>query len=1635
MSEEIPWVPYQGLPLPGIGESTELEYGLYARERLGVDTMPDAVADRFDEWKRRLVDLSGRNRLIFHRETQSSLRFDDIPFQEFSAALLMGQPITRLEGLTEDALQPSDGSRPSPRMYSTGSSLGMQLGFTPDALRKRLLSLYRRARESLLEQGIHTLYVVLAFLEWYESPDSDQVIQSPLTFVPVELERLQGGAFALKPTGDAPESNVALIEKLKHDHALTLPEWTCPDEEAPDLFGYLAAVSEAMAGFARSSVVQRAVLDTFSFAKLVMYRDLEENRARALQNPLVRGVCGELPHASVVDVPSGGALDDRLSYSDCFHVLDADTSQREAIAAAGGGESFVLVGPPGTGKSQTIANIIADSIANRKRVLFVSEKAAALEVVYRRLCECKLGQFCLDLHSAVGNKREVLDQLQSSLDFGGSAGSQVYDYTRLEEQRRRLNAYARDLHKPFGTLRWTPFQVYAELTHRAQVPDVHIPLVGVPDVARIEPTLLMKMEEAIGELERLAGVLRKGKAHPWWGFRFSQVHETDRPRLRDALAELRRLCVEAERLCSKFDEGWAFTGAPTLAGLEQRAAVCESLQQIGEAHIVPAWLTCGQLDEHMQALAEGQAMSAQLLDARKELLSRYAESIFAVDAESMAERFATYARSFFRRHFASGPDKRALREQLMDPGARPSFAQLAEDVGHLRRHADAEAWFEQASVSYSQLFGPHYVGPETDWDSLSDLLGGVRRLNELAATSASLSQFNETVADVGCRSTDSLGALLQELSTNRTELRKLTEYFLIDCFGAVAPDAVVDMTFEEIASWVSRRLDQFETLDEWLRYKRLRRQAKNSGLQHWIEHFVLEPEHAAIATEIFAKSIRRQWLDEVYEHRKALEQFSPDAFEHLRRAFAAGDTRSIQEGPDRVIENVVAHRAGVGASCGIGQVAILKRESKKQRRHKPIRQLLLEIPELVQDLMPCMMMSPLTVSQYLGSERLAFDLVLFDEASQVKPEDALPAILRGSQLVLAGDPKQLPPTTFFEGALDGDAAGDEQLDALESILDETGIWLPERLLRWHYRSRDDALIAFSNREFYGNRLITFPSATNDEAIGVTFIHCQDAVYDRGGTATNTKEARVVADTVARLVLGHSADSIGVVAFSQRQQNAILDVFEERASGDPLFDALIAGTDTAEPFFVKNLETVQGDERDMIVISVGYGPDDKGHLTMNFGPLNREGGARRLNVAVTRARKRIVVVASMVAQDIASDASAGAQLLRRYLDFAARGREALETAQATSSAPESPFEEAVGAALEARGLRVEPQVGCGPYRVDFGIRDPDNPGHYLLGVECDGATYHSSQTARDRDRLREQVLEDRGWKLVRIWSSDWWRNPEAQIDRVLEAAEHARGRPALSGAGDIDTPDDEAGADDHSNSPQKSPIDHGERFEDLCVSQLTLSDTRPYLDDDQIDRELEASDARGYGFRPYSVTPRQALGGPSDFYDMAEAGEPSLLLRIREVVSEEAPVHVNLVVMRVMQAFGLRRRGARIQQLVDQCIRAVEGQGYCKRRGSFLWLRGEHVPSVRTNLGSHTARAADEISLEEIARAVEIVVMASRRAPKSEVIPEVSRALGFRRTIAGSIEQAISLACKENMITQDEDDLMPPEPPRHPGAPT
>jgi very-short-patch-repair endonuclease len=585
----------------------------------------------------------------------------------------------------------------------------------------------------------------------------------------------------------------------------------------------------------------------------------------------------------------------------------------------------------------------------------------------------------------------------------------------------------------------------------------------------------------------------------------------------------------------------------------------------------------------------------------------------------------------------------------------------------------------------------------------------------------------------------------------------------------------LDTVTERLQIWINN----IHTFRAWCYWRSIRHKAVNLGLQALVIAFEDQQITPSDFLNTFNRGYYEEWVEKVTSGDQELNKFFSREFERKIEQFREIDERYMKLTRAEICARIAArlpNRDSTGRPNS--EPGILRRQIKLQRRHMSVRTLFQKIPTLMPRLKPCLLMSPISVAQYLDPAYPKFDLVVFDEASQISVWDAIGAIARGKEAVIVGDPKQLPPTNFFSRVDDDNDTDIEEgmVEDLDSILDDCiAAQLPEQYLRWHYRSRHESLITFSNYNYYENRMLTFPSPY--QHMGVSLRHVS-GTYDIGKSRTNHAEAEaIVAEVVNRLCDPNlSIHTIGVVTFSLAQQLLIDNLLEKARSQYPEIDSFF-GSGVMKQLFVKNLENVQGDERDVILLSVCYGPDAQGRVAMNFGPLNRDGGERRLNVAITRARHEMIIFSTLRSEqiDLAKTRARGMADLKCFLEYAERGVIAIAERQTTdpNADCESPFEEQVCSALRDRGYVVHPQVGCSGYRIDLGIVDPDQPGRYLLGIECDGANYHRAKTARDRDRLREDILGKLGWQLHRVWSTDWWRNPKEELSRIESAIEKAR----------------------------------------------------------------------------------------------------------------------------------------------------------------------------------------------------------------------------------------------------------------------
>ena len=604
--------------------------------------------------------------------------------------------------------------------------------------------------------------------------------------------------------------------------------------------------------------------------------------------------------------------------------------------------------------------------------------------------------------------------------------------------------------------------------------------------------------------------------------------------------------------------------------------------------------------------------------------------------------------------------------------------------------------------------------------------------------------------------------------------------FFIDLFDQEHRNAFLELSIPSLKTAITNCRQNINLLETYISYNNVVNRMNQIGVGGYVRIVEKQRLDSKAIIPAFKKCFYRSWLDKITESLTGINSFRRDSHEERIERFKALDVSHIKISREILKRKLVDSLPYMDFIGRDEESSILKREMKKKKRFMPIRKLVNALPSLLPALKPCMMMSPISVSTYFGQSNYEFDTVIFDEASQICTEDAICSIFRAKQVIIAGDSKQLPPTNFFSSSFeyndeedeDDDAEEFDDVGAYESLLDEASVF-PSQTLLWHYRSKHEHLIAFSNYKIYESKLITFPSSVDKgKDIGVEYVYVSDGVYNKRG---NIKEAEKIVELLANHFINHPERSVGIITFSINQQSVIENEVLKLRQMRPEFEEFFR-EDIDEPFFIRSLESVQGDERDTIIMSICYGKAPDGRIRMNFGPLSKEGGERRLNVAVTRARFNMKLVGSILPTDLnlSNTTTQGPKLLRDYIDFAINGEQVLKGDNTVSDEIvfDSPFEESVYDFLVGKGYRVATQVGCSGYRIDMAVYHPEYNGRFVIGIECDGASYHSARTARERDRLRQTILEDMGWKFYRIWSTDWIKDPEYEKNRLVEAIERA-----------------------------------------------------------------------------------------------------------------------------------------------------------------------------------------------------------------------------------------------------------------------
>ncbi len=1533
------------------------------------DSSRSRINKLFDDTRKRLVETGTRNRLVHVNRANTKgnvLNVADV-HADGVYGILADRRTMRFVALARDKdasenaidLAGTDGAAD----HSADAGLPTRLG--PNALQKKLLKIAREAKTAEEESGVNILYLALGFLTWFEDKASSVPREAPLVLLPVDLVRnARTSTYDLRLRDDDVLTNLPLQQRLREDFGLDLPVLEIEEGWSPA--AYFAAVEAVIAVRQGWRIDADAIqLGFFSFSKLLMYRDLAVEAwpgGSLATHALTRGLLYE---GFPPDRPMFGAedrLDQVLPPDKLFHVVDADASQAKVIEEVRSGRNLVVQGPPGTGKSQTITNIVAAAVRDGKRVLFLAEKMAALSVVHERLVKVGLRDVCLELHSRSANKKAVLGELARTIGQVTALPAVPGAPTALTAARDRLNDLAALLHRPIGETGDTPFSVLgrqARFIGAACQPPT-LKAAGLEAMTRATEAHLLEVIGRYGALLAEDG----GGRHPFEGVRNYDLQPVDLARLASLLETARR---DAAALAAALETPLAALGLGGAVALVSVEPLLDLLSRIdglpaGSVEIARAITAAPDLARLIEALRAGASWQA----ARKAASAAFVDAAFGAPVSQLRGPLTAGKASVFARwgsaYRAASRDLAALLRGAL-PKSASARVQLVDDLAAIA--ADRMRW-EGDGPYCAGLLGAAWRGERTDFAGIMAVAAWCERLSlaPLRGDADGMLALAGRPGEAARMRRDVAAAAPPAAASIREAAR------LLDLDAAIFGDGQIEQAgLDALAARLGGMAGATDRYAVWAQLGRLNEGLVSAGLGVLAERMRRgELDAVSAAAELSFARVETLWRYALVQW-PLLRTIGMEQRHALVAQFATLERKHL-------VDNVTAIRAGHLAQIpqgAQGEMGVVRGEIGKKARHLAIRQLFERAGTAVQRIKPVLLMSPVSVAQYLPPGALSFDLLVIDEASQVRPEDALGAIARADQIVVVGDEKQLPPSSFFDRLIaeddDADVDADEgqallggaaKAGEMESILSLcTARGLGARMLTWHYRSRDPSLIAVSNREFYDNALILPPSPLEkDPAYGLCFTRI-DGVYDKGGKRDNRKEGEAIVARVAEHAQAHPTLSLGVVTFSFAQRNTITELLELARRSDAALDHFLR-EGQAEDVFVKNIENVQGDERDVILVSVGYGPVVAGgRLTsMSFGPVNGEGGERRLNVLFTRARVRCEVFASFDPGDIdlGRTAGAGPRILKRFLDFAKNGR--LDESSSTGLEADSPFEEDVADIVRGFGFLADPQVGSAGFRIDMGVRHPNKPGTYILAVECDGATYHSALWARERDRLRQDVLEHLGWRFHRIWSTDWFYNRKAEIERLREAL-HA----ALDAA--------ETGIRiDGANGGRAA---------------VTVPEPADFKIPEPVVRQMPA-------YRR-AVFPVHSTQEP---HEVAISTLADLAVRI---VAAEGPIHIEEAARRIASSFGKEKAGSRIVAATQAALlHAKAGKRDVRADGEFWFTREQEAAAPvrdRSAESGATIKAAC-ISMLEIRGALRIAQDDNAGGDEADLIRTAARLLGYRR---------------------------------------
>lgn len=1594
-------------------------------------------ATKQTQWERKLLDLSLRNMLINMRLTKAVVPLLTADIGAVEDALADGEEFqvtarpmewdlaqinvfnaenTNQLGPYKDLIALECKHRRIPTIYSEKE------------LNNTLTKMYRSAKTSLEENGASTLYLALGLVRWFERKMENAVPRyAPIVLIPIEIIRKSASkGYTMRMRDEDAQINITMLEFLKQNYGIVIgglnPIPT--DEHGLDMKKIFAIIRHAIIDETMWDIVESGFIGNFSFSQFVMWNDIHSRTDFLEKNKIVRSLM-----KGAVDWDC--TIPENVDTDEAYLPITADSSQLRAINMAANEVSFVLHGPPGTGKSQTITAMIANALTRGRTVLFVAEKMAALEVVQKRLEALGIGDFCLELHSNKATKKAVLDQLRRGLELD-EAGTQTEYESKIRDIRRmreNLDAYAKTLHvrRPFGKSLRQLIDLY-EL-----IPSCEKEVVFDQNYAgRLTQSELDNQRHI---LERLVAAGR-GIGHPF-GHALAAVQQTEYSQ--SLKLELENVIQNYLAALEKHREKTiAFAETMELKKPESKTewfkAEVDAKSAVSVESIPRFLLDSENVDAEFIAPMTYVQKAEEHEKKKQFLLSYWNENFLYMDMSVYRQKYDEAGKKFF----GKGKAFNALRDEMQAFAAFQVMVEkipvLLADVEVYQKEAQSLEGILQSLSSDWRILLPDYMTVQ----GLQTYQQQIKRQLEMAAgVFEQLRKLEKEDRLEGAR------AIAQELIQSSQELKACEEKAV----------TLLQLTFDDSASdWMQEKieicrnvLEQVAFMKDWIVYRQFAKEARAAGLSPICDVYEEGLPHDDVM-DVYLKSVYKSIVLHVIESEPALNSFTGIGFNERIEQFKKMDQEFMELTKEEMYYKLT-HNLPVGyESVEISrELNVLRRAISSNGRGISIRSLFEQIPNALKKLCPCMLMSPISVAQYLSADSEAVDIVIFDEASQLPTCKAVGVLARGKNAVIVGDPNQMPPTSFFAGnTVDEDNLDIEDLD---SILDDClALGMPQTHLQWHYRSKHESLIAFSNHEFYENGMLTFPSR-NDRERCVKFVKL-DGFFDRGKGRVNQAEAEEIVKEIKRRYKDSllKEQTIGVVTFNISQQTLIEDMLAAEYQKNADFDAWAnAGEET---LFVKNLENVQGDERDVILFSIAFGPDAEGKMSMNFGPLNKEGGWKRLNVAVSRARYEMVVYSIMTPDmiDLRRSKAKGVEALKNFLEFADKGKlQGVYTDMRVEK--DQGIMECLCREIADAGFEYQIAVGHSNFKVDIAVMNPYNKDEYLLGIMLDGESYRQSENTKDREVSQVGVLKVLGWDLHRVWAMDWWDNRDKEIQKILqilnEKKEEAKLKIDAEAEKKTESVSEESAVEEVAmeNATVVQEEIEAVLTED-SVSQKNSSNAKCSPVDSAVCSDGEGSekiasmifaekivkieDVAVQSYEVVEFVPAKLEVTPLSTTEYVQKEAMTLIVeKANAIVEAEAPVSYDRLVKKILRSFDIGRSSAQTLEATDKALRKVTGKSNKQNGVKFYW-REDQDPNTyniyRNDTACEDTRSVNDVTQQEIKNAVCKTIADKGPMEKEVLLRETVRTMGYKRTTSTLLETAergLKYGRKAGEIVMDE----------------